>query len=214
MTIPVPPNPKIYHIVHIDKLSTIMSTGALLCDSEILRRAPSGTTIGMGKIKKRRLSLPLNSHSGLMVGDCVPFYFCPRSVMLYMFHMNNHDEIDYHGGQEPIVHLVSDLYETVQWANSNNHRWAFTLSNAGAFFFEDRANLNQLNEINWDSVNSTYWSSCRDAKQSEFLIEGHFPWELVQGIAVYSDVQKMQIDSILHNANHRPIVKTKRNWYY
>jgi CxxC-x17-CxxC domain-containing protein len=38
----------------------------------------------MNKIKERRLKLPLSSHFNLFVGDCVPFYFCPRSVMLYV----------------------------------------------------------------------------------------------------------------------------------
>lgn len=214
MSTPVPPQPKIYHIVHLDKLPAILSTGALLCDGEIIRRDPTGTTIGMGKIKQRRLSLPLNSHKGLVVGDCVPFYFCPRSVMLYMFHRDNHEEIDYHGGQEPIVHLVSDLHQTVQWANTNNKRWAFTLSNAGAYYFEDRADLSQLKEINWDAIQATYWSRCRDPKQSEFLIEEQFPWKLVERIGVYSNEQRLQVNGIIDNGNHCPPVQIMSDWYY
>ena len=214
MPFTVPTCPKIYHIVHLDKLPAILSEGALVCDAEILRRNPSGTTIGMGKIKKRRLELPINSHIGLNVGDCVPFYFCPRSVMLYMFHMNNHDEIDYREGQEPIVHLVADLYKTTQWAHVNNKRWAFTLSNAGAYFFEDRANLSNLNEINWDAVKADYWADCRDAKQSEFLIENQFSWDLVETIGVYSNIQLIKVNQILNNCHHRPLVQIMNNWYY
>lgn len=46
-----------------------------------------GTTIGMETIKDRRLhKCQLRSHPGLFVGQCVPFYFCPRPVMLYMIH--------------------------------------------------------------------------------------------------------------------------------
>jgi hypothetical protein len=47
------------------------------------RGGAPGTTIGMDSIKQRRLTKSLNSHPDLRVGDCVPFYFCPRSVMLY-----------------------------------------------------------------------------------------------------------------------------------
>jgi hypothetical protein len=169
MSFQVPQQPKIYHIVHIDKLSAILSTGGLICDAEIHRRAPQGTVIGMNKIKTRRLTLPLTSYSGLNVGDCVPFYFCPRSVMLYMLHRDNHQEIDYHGGQKPVLHLVADLHTTIQWANANKQRWVFTLSNAGAKYFEDRTNLTQLNEINWPAVQEHYWNGCREAKQAEFL---------------------------------------------
>ncbi len=43
------------------------------------------TTIGMNNIKERRLTqLQLASQPGLYVGQCVPFYLCPRSVMLYL----------------------------------------------------------------------------------------------------------------------------------
>ncbi len=75
----VPAKPKIYHIVHVDRLLSIIANGCLWCDAEIFRRAPPGTSIGMNSIKQRRLNeLTLASHTGLHVGDCVPFYFCPR----------------------------------------------------------------------------------------------------------------------------------------
>lgn len=87
------------------------------------------TAIGMSTIKQRRLNEnSLMSHFGLMVGDCVPFYFCPRSVMLFLIHKQS-QELSFKGGQEPIIHLMSDLHAAVGWANENNKRWASTLSN-------------------------------------------------------------------------------------
>ena len=54
---PPPAAPKIYHIVHVDRLPSIIAEGGLLCDAEIVRRQAAGqtmgTTIGMGSIKKR-----------------------------------------------------------------------------------------------------------------------------------------------------------------
>jgi ssDNA thymidine ADP-ribosyltransferase, DarT len=61
----------------------------------------------------------------------VPFYFCPRSIMLYLLHRGNHPELDYTGGQRPIVHLVADLHEIVRWAEAQGVRWAFSDRNAG-----------------------------------------------------------------------------------
>ena len=102
----VPAQPKIYHIAHVDRLASIVANSSLLCDAEIQRRAPSGTTIGMSDIKRRRLvELVMSSHPGLHVGDCVPFYFCPRSVMLYLIHQGNHPELDYRGDQGPVIHF-------------------------------------------------------------------------------------------------------------
>ena len=51
-----PTNPKLYHIVHMDKLPLIVADGQLLCDAVIAQRAGGGTTIGMGHIKTRRLT--------------------------------------------------------------------------------------------------------------------------------------------------------------
>lgn len=52
----------------------------------------------MSSIKKRRLeSLILTSHFDLYVGQCVPFCFCPRSIMLFVIHCANHPELIYRG---------------------------------------------------------------------------------------------------------------------
>ncbi len=77
--------------------------------------------------------------------------------MLYVIHKRNHPELPYHGGQKPIVHLEADLHETVAWADRNGSRWAFTLSNAGANYFEDHCALAQLDKIDWDAVQAKDW---------------------------------------------------------
>ena len=66
--------------------------------------------------------------------------------MLYLIHKRNL-ELEYKGGQSPIVHLVADLENTIAWANQKNKKWVFTSSNAGSFYFEDFHDLSQLNEI-------------------------------------------------------------------
>jgi hypothetical protein len=161
----VPAQPKLFHIAHVDRLPSIVADQCLWCDREVVRRAPPGTTIGMNSIKQRRLNeLRLSSHPDLFVGDCVPFYFCPRSVMLYLIHQRN-PELTYGGGQEPILHFEADLHAVVAWANTNRRRWAFTLSNAGARYFEDRSDLGQLGEIDWNAVRATDWRQCKDGKR-------------------------------------------------
>ena len=52
----MPANPKIYHIVHVDRLTSISGDGSLWCDAEIAQRASAGTTISMNSIKQRRLN--------------------------------------------------------------------------------------------------------------------------------------------------------------
>ena len=217
MTTPIPAlaEPKIYHIVHVDRLPSIIADGWLWCDAEIVQRTPPGTTIGMNSIKERRLNeLPLNSHPDLHVGDCVPFYFCPRSIMLYLLYRSNHPELAYRGGQDSIVHLETDLLQTVAWAEAHGQRWAFTLSNAGAYYFEDRCDLEQLDEIDWKAVQAKDWQQCKEGKQAEFLIESQFPWELVSRIGVRSARVYSQASGFLQAAAHRPPIEIKADWYY
>ena len=198
----------------MDRLASIIEDGRLWCDAEVIGRTPPGTSIGMGKIKQRRLGLPLDSHPELNVGDCVPFYFCPRSIMLYLLWRGNHPELEYRGGQQPIIHLETDLHTVVNWAEENGQRWAFTLSNAGAFYFEDRNNLAQLGEINWDAVQATNWQGCQDGKQAEFLLENNFPWHLVERIGVINANVYTDVMHALTGATHTPVVEVKRDWYY
>ncbi len=172
----MPAEPKIYHIVHIDRLPSIIAENGLLCDAEIARRSLPGTNIGMNNIKRRRLQeLTLDSHPRLHVGDCVPFYFCPRSIMLYVIHRANSPELTYRGGQTPIIHLEANLYQAVAWAEKHGRRWAFTTSNAGTRFFEDYSDLTQLDKVDWQAVRATDWQNYKHEKQAEFLVEKQFP---------------------------------------
>jgi hypothetical protein len=117
-----PAEPKIYHILHVDRLASVTADGRLWSDAVMARRSNPGTTIGMGSIKTRRLSLGIQCRPGLHVGDCVPFYFCHRSVMLFLIYHANHPDLNYRGGQGPIVHLEADLKAAVDWARQNGKR--------------------------------------------------------------------------------------------
>ncbi len=207
--------PKIYHIVHVDRLPSIINDGFLWCDAEISARPSPGTSIGMSSIKQRRLNeLVLSSHPNLYVGGCVPFYFCPRSVMLYVIYRSNHEELSYRGGQEPIIHLQADLYTTVEWANKNDRRWAFTTSNAGSRYFEDYSDLTKLGEIDWRAVRAVQWQPLKEKKQAEFLLEKSFSWHLIEHIGVYSQMVYQHVTNALPTHSHRPQVKMERSWYY
>jgi hypothetical protein len=211
-----PQNPKIYHIVHADRLPSIVGDGCLWCDAVMNQRARPGTIIGMSGIKQRRLVLPLTCHPGNHVGDYVPFYFCPRSVMLFVIHCANHPELTYRGGQGPIVHLEADLEAVVAWAEENGIRWAFSLSNAGAAYTQFRDRLDQLGELNWDAIEATDFrqADVKEGKQAEFLLHGSFPWELVTCIGVRSTGLREQVQAVLEGANHQPIIRVKPGWYF
>ena len=134
--------------------------------------------------------------------------------MLYLIHQANHPELAYRGGQGPIVHLEIDLYAAAQWADSNERRWAFTLSNAGSRFFEDRDDLNRLNEIDWPAVQARNWQSCKDGKQAEFLVESSFPWCLIERIGVVNQLSYTSTAHALSVTSHKPQLEIRAEWYY
>jgi hypothetical protein len=218
-----PANACIYHITHVDNLPAIIAHGGLISDAAMIARGGPTAAIGMGTIKQRRLSLPVSCHPGLNVGDCVPFYFCPRSIMLFVIHCANNPELAYRGGQGPIVHLEADLRAVVQWANSQPRRWAYSLSNAGASYAQFRNSLNDLGDIDWDAVASTNFSNgsytpsglrVKEGKQAEFLLHDAFPWHLVQRIGVASQAIAIKARNALINATHQPQVAVEPSWYF
>lgn len=216
---PAPTHPKIFHIAHVDRLSSIAGDGWIHSDVAIRAMQRAGTVIGMNTIKQRRMTSMLSSHPDLAVGACAPFYFCPRSVMLYMIYMRN-PELAYQGGQGPIVHLEGDFRQAVDWAAASGRRWAVTLSNAGSYYFEDRCDVASLDELNWDAISARRWGgngvdrSVKEGKQAEFLMEASFPWHLVERITVQSQAIALRADAALNGIAHRPPIQVKPDWYY
>jgi hypothetical protein len=211
-----PDRPAIYHITHADNLPSILEEGGLLSDAAMLARGGPTASIGMGTIKQRRLGLPVKCHEGDKVGDYVPFYFGPRSIMLYLIHAANHLELAYRGGQGPILHLEADFNEAVQWAEANGRGWAFTLSNAGAAYTEFRDDRRRLDEVNWEAVRATDFRNreVKEGKQAEFLVRESFPFALVRRIGVQSEVMRSRVVRALADAPHRPPVEVIPGWYY
>jgi ssDNA thymidine ADP-ribosyltransferase, DarT len=220
-----PPYPKIYHITHLDNLPAIIAEGNLLSDAAMIAKGGPTTAIGMNTIKKRRLSLPVKCHAALNVGNCVPFYFCPRSIMLYLIHKGNHNELSFHGGQMQIVHLESDLNEVIQWASSVKVRWAFSTSNAAAKYANFYNCLSHIGEVDWNAVASNSFSNdsltpsglqVGEGKQAEFLVENDFPWTLVKRIGAASQIAAKNASNKIASSSHRhkPAASHEPTWYF
>lgn len=214
-----PVAPKIYHITHVDNLPQILATGGLWSDAQMLQQSGAVTTIGMSRIKRRRLDeIEVYCHPGTMVGDYVPFYFCPRSIMLCTIYYRNSPDLAYRGGQDEIVHLESDLYATLDWAESQGRPWAFSLSNAGARDVVIRDQRGQLNQINWEAMPLRVWNyrPVSDDRQAEFLIHNFFDWSLVTRIGVHSRAVGQRAYNALRQASFpMPTIEIKtQEWYH
>ncbi len=171
----------------------------------------------MSSIKARRLCvLGVNCHPGTRVGEYVPFYFCPRSIMLYILHKANHPDLCYRGGQRPILHLQADMVAAVRWADENHVRWGFSDRNAGGRLAGFYNHLDDLDKVDWTAVAASDWRDpiVKEGKQAEFLIYESFPWKLIERIGVKDEDIKEQVNAILRNAEHKPLVTVEPAWYY
>lgn len=211
----VPEKPKLFHITHVDNLASIIVDDALCSEAALLSRGGPMAAVGMGHIKRHRFTIAVPCHPGTKVADYVPFYFCPRSVMLFILHKGNHPDVDYRGGQEPILHLEFDLHEVVAWADANGHSWAFTPMNAAAAYTPFYAEQRALVAIDWQAVATNEWRSAdvQEHKQAEFLVHESVPWSLVRRIAVYGNAIHDKVLSIIAPALIS-LVEVRREWYY
>lgn len=213
----VPAEPKIYHITHVRNLPSLLEARRIWSDAKRLELGLTCTVVGMSEIKRRRLEeQPVHCHPGTMVGHYVPFYFCPRSIMLYILYRGNHPEVTYREGQGPIVHLQADLRRVVALADKHKIRWAFTNCNAGARYANFFNNMDQLGEVDWAAVEATDFrgANIREGKQAEFLVHESFPWTFVEKIGVANQMVLQQVQAVLAESEHQPPVAVERRWYF
>lgn len=198
-------------------MASIVEAGCIEADGRRIKRGGGQTSIGMTEIKRRRLfEIDVSCHKGTKVGDYVPFYFCPRSIMLFIIHKDNHPDMSYHGGQRPILHLQVDMTAAVNWANANGILWAFSDRNAGSYiaaFYNSQA---ALERINWNAVASTDFRDplVKEGKQAEFLLHDVCPWHLVEKIGVLNSNVQNKVNTVLRKVEHKPIVTIEGAWYY
>lgn len=213
----VPDRPKIYHITHVDNLPSIATDMGLVSDAQRIASGLSCSLVGMSTIKQRRLEeIEVTCHPGTTVGQYVPFYFCPRSIMLYILRMGNHPDVSYRGGQSSIVHLQADFQQVIAWANSNAVPWAFSSGNAGSYltsFYNDPA---QLSEIDWNAVAATDFrdAKIKEGKQAEFLLFNVFPWTLIEKVGTIDATITIKARQALATSRHQPPISIEPNWYF
>lgn len=194
-----------------------IADNVLWSDAERIRQKLDCTIVGMSEIKRRRLcELEVECHPSTMVGEYVPFYFCPRSVMLYLLHKGNHVDLKYTGGQRPIVHLEADLRHAVDWADSAGRSWAISKGNAGTPYRQFVKDMSELDTLDWAAIAARIWNDpiVRERKQAEFLVYGSFPWRLIERIGVIDKQIQESVAKVLPDATHMPDVVVAPNWYY
>ncbi len=204
----------IYHITPIDNLQSILSAGGLLAYNVMLERKTNYTNIAYENIQYRRARTYVPCGSRGVLHDYVPFYFAPRSPMLYTIHRGNVPNCTQ--GQAAVIHLVCDVFEI----DIRGLDWVFTDGHAVMEFTTFFDDLYDLGAIDWDVMESRYWFDTNEdndpkrRRQAEFLVKNFFPWELITEIGVINSTIKAKTENILQKFTHKPSVIVQTNWYF
>jgi ssDNA thymidine ADP-ribosyltransferase DarT-like protein len=200
----------IYHITHANNLQRIIAEGGLRCDRDA--QELKAVNIGHRHIKERRMNRRVPVGPEGTVGDYVPFYFAPRSPMLFAIDRGVVE--GYADGQRPVIYLCS----TAEAVKKAGLRWVFTEGHADMRFTDFFDDLKDLDKIDWDLMQSRYWNDTNDdpdrkrRRQAEFLVHEFFPWELVSYIGVYDRSIAEKAGEIIKGGS--PELGIERGWYY
>ncbi len=202
-----PQHVPIYHITDVDNLRGILDEDGL--HSDVAMKLRNSKIIGYEHIKQRRMEeIRVDCQDGRFVGEFVPFYFCPRSPMLYTVNLGKTGRPP--GCQKSIIHLVSSVAAGIQLKRP----WAFSDGNAGTFHTSFYSELDALDRLDWQAIEATYWQGQTHQKAAEFLVADFFPWLAVQSIACHNTAIAKQVRDMLINSSHRPEVIVRPDWYY
>lgn len=197
----------IYHITDLANLAGIVARVGLR--SDVAMAAGNPEVIGYGHIKERRATeIRVDCCDNRFVGEFVPFYFCPRSPMLYTVNKGNTGRPV--GCQRTIIHLVSRVGTALQTGKD----WAISDGNAGAFHTSFYRDLKELKNLDWKSIRATSWQGMTHQKSAEFLVADFFPWPAFHAIGCHNLEVAAQVAAILDPSPHRPVVSVEPTWYY
>lgn len=204
----------VYHVTHLRNLQSIVRLGGPWSDADRDSRGLAPVNIAHTHIKRRRAIRSVDRPPGGTLDQYVPFYFAPRSPMLYSIGRGNVE--GYNEGQRPIVHLVTSV-ERIQ---RQQLPFLFTDGHAAELVSEFFDDLARLDQIDWQIMRERYWADTQEdgdrsrRRQAEFLVHHFIPWVLVEAIGVMDPRTTLEVEALLARSGHIPPVTVRRDWYY
>ena len=182
-----------FRMTHIDNIPHIVRCGLVRASSPL--RDEHYVSIGDNQVINRRNESPIKDYH---LNDCIPFYFGPRSPMLYVI------QHGYNGvcrvEPENIVYCVVGIDDLI----SNNVDCIFTDGHAlnKLTKFYKKIQLPSINTIvKYDDVYSSRWDLESDLdlkrrKEAELLIKEDLAPQYVKGYVVYNETAKQRLVSM------------------
>ncbi|MET3501754.1 hypothetical protein ABIC45_003366 [Mucilaginibacter rubeus] len=188
-----------YRITHRDNLSHILQYGLL--NKNHVNADPGFVAIGNPEIIDVRSTTPVYLKGYGLVGEYVPFYFTPRSIMLYNIVTGYYAPKVPKREKEEIIVIRCMIKRLIM-----QDRWFFTNGQANDEETTHFANINFLDRIDWSCIQQSNFSKSdgdydrQRRYQAEFLVYESVPVACIESICVYNEkvqawAQKMINDS-------------------
>lgn len=208
-------DPRIFHFTHIDNLPAIIKNNALVADCSMRAAGTRCVETGNPEIKKRRRSRRVSVPPGGVVGDYVPFYFAPRSPMLFKVAKEKFFQGEHVQGD--LVYLISRTS-----AVDSVRPVVCTDRNAATSLAEFRKGLAELDHfVDWDLMRSAMWCDTdedpdrRHRRMAELLVHESVPTSCLTGVVVRnSEVAKCVNLCLSGTALARLEVRVLTDWYF
>lgn len=204
--------PLIMHFTDVDNLTGIFAAGAVRCHG----LAAPATNVGDVGIKSRRAAISVPCGPGGMVGDYVPFYFGPRSPMLYSIMQGNVPGVNSDQGR--LVYLVT----STEAAYASGLGCVFTNGNAATYgltrFEDDPTKL--ASHVDFELMKQQFWNNTPEdpdrkrRRMAEFLVHQELPFTLITEIGVRNATTEQIVQQ--HLTTHRVSVPVtlRPEWYF
>ena len=212
----MPAQPKLYHITHLDNLPSIVADGKLWSDAAMIPQGGPLATIGMNSIKQRRLRLPVGIRATTL-GNMSPS-ISAHVPSCSICSSGNHPELNYTGGQAPILHLEADLDAVVQWPGERVIGGHSLCPMPGYALYGISFTSGSIwAKINWSSSScQRFFATMRSRKASSrsfwFATSSHGSW-----CSASVSIQPPSINrwrKFFVTFPRPPRVEIRRDWYY
>lgn len=211
---PRPQPTDLFHITHVRNLVGIVNAG-LMSDTDALALGSTEVDIGEQAIKVARRVRTVDAGPGGVVADYAPFYFAPRSPMMFSINCGNVDS--YRDGCGPIVYLRTTLERVHELGLS----WVVSDRNARlgtSRFTTDPATLDD--HVDWALMEATYWNNTperpdrKELRMAKCLVHRSTPWEAFLEVATKSESVARVVRQATNVAEHKIEVTVRGGWYF
>lgn len=203
------------HFTHVNNLPGILTAGTMQADARVARGSSLAREAADLEIKARRRTIPVLLPPYGHVADYVPFYFAPRSPMLYKLFKGGVP--GYTEGQDPLIYVVTTV-ESISAAGLRSLYSDGNCAKAITMIYDDLSQLDVV--IDWPVMRATMWNDTAEdpdrmrRRMAEFLVYDCVPVSCFAGIVVRTQSMKGRVEGILAAHAIKLPVRVEQSWYF